>query len=339
MGRGLNKAERLQEMERLYFQRAYSDTEMAERLRVDRTTVYRARIELETKIPFSKDDTGRWKIDRTKYLSEIRLNLNEALVLYLSARRVSQQTRIAQPHAASALEKLALVLQQPMTARLVKTADKILSQQVQPERVKVLETIARSWVEGVKVRISYQGLQSKQPREFIISPYLIEPSPWSDSAYLIGHSNIHGGIATFKLERIQSAKLTNESFSIPEEFDENRLLKFAWGIWYEEREPVTVKLRFAPGIATRRLKESLWHPTQKITELEDGGCVWEARIAEWQEMLPWIRGWGADVEVVEPVELRETMMGEARAIAEIYGWFTSSKQTGKSSTLDDFFKG
>ena len=61
MGRGLTKAERLQEMERLYFQRAYSDTEMAERLRVDRTTVYRARIELETKIPFSKDDTGRWR--------------------------------------------------------------------------------------------------------------------------------------------------------------------------------------------------------------------------------------------------------------------------------------
>lgn len=318
MGRGLTKAERLQEMERLYFQRAYSDTEMAERLRVDRTTVYRARTELETKIPFIQDDTGRWKIDRTKYLSEIRLNLNEALVLYLAARRVSQQTRIAQPHAASALEKLALVLQQPMTARLVKTADKILSQQVQPERVKVLETITRSWVEGVKVRISYQGLQSKQPREHVVCPYLIEPSPWSDSAYLIGHSNIHGGIATFKLERILSAVLTTESFSIPEEFDENRLLKFAWGIWYEEREPVTVKLRFTPGIATRRLKESLWHPTQKITELEDGGCLWEARIAEWQEMLPWIRGWGANVEVLEPKSLRDVCKDEAQKLTAIY---------------------
>ncbi len=40
-GRGYSRAERLTEMKRLYVQRAFSDAEMAERLRVDRTTVYR----------------------------------------------------------------------------------------------------------------------------------------------------------------------------------------------------------------------------------------------------------------------------------------------------------
>jgi len=30
-------------------------------------------------------------------------------------------------------------------------------------------------------------------------------------------------------------------------------------------------------------------------------------------------------------------MGEAKALAEKYGWFTNSKPTGKSSTLDNFF--
>jgi CRISPR-associated endonuclease/helicase Cas3 len=56
-------------------------------------------------------------------------------------------------------------------------------------------------------------------------------------------------------------------------------------------------------------------------------------------MAPWIRGWGADVEVLVPVELRETLMGEAKKMAEQYGWFISSQPGEKSSTLDDFFGG
>jgi CRISPR-associated endonuclease/helicase Cas3 len=54
-------------------------------------------------------------------------------------------------------------------------------------------------------------------------------------------------------------------------------------------------------------------------------------------MVPWVRGWGADVEVLEPKEFRETMIGEAKALAEQYGWFVSSQLSGQSSTLEDFF--
>ncbi len=64
-----------------------------------------------------------------------------------------------------------------------------------------------------------------------------------------------------------------------------------------------------------------------------------AEVAEVQEMVPWIRGWGADVEVLVPVELRETLMGETKKMAEQYGWFVSSQPSEKSSTLDDFFGG
>src|SRR5690606_24337201 len=117
MQRSMTKAERLREMERLYFQRAYSDIQMAERLGVNRSTVFRDRQELELEIPFIQDEEGRWQIDRRRYLSNIRVNLPEALSLYLAARRTSQQTRFAQTHVASALEKLALALRQPMTAR------------------------------------------------------------------------------------------------------------------------------------------------------------------------------------------------------------------------------
>jgi predicted DNA-binding transcriptional regulator YafY len=217
-------------MERLYVQRAYADIEMAERLGVDRTTVFKDRRELERSIPFIDVEPGRWKIDRTRYLSEIRVNLHEALALYLAARRASRQTRIAQPHVASALEKLAAALKQPMTEQLVKAASAVLIQSIQPARVAVVETVTQAWVEHRKVRITHRSLHGRRTLTYVVSPYLIEPSLWGDGAYVIGHSDVHAGLATFKIERIEHAFLTSDTFTIPDTFDDQELLRHTWGI-------------------------------------------------------------------------------------------------------------
>ena len=55
-----------------------------------------------------------------------------------------------------------------------------------------------------------------------------------------------------------------------------------------------------------------------MEDTEDGDCIWSADVAEWREMLPWVRGWGADVEVLEPKELRDSLTREAQELAELY---------------------
>lgn len=339
---GPSRAERLREMERLYLIRAYSDVEMAKQLstpdhRIDRTTIFRDRGFLETEIPFIQDEDGRYRIDKTKYISSVRVDLREALSLYLPARRASQQRRIAQKSTASALEKLAVALRQPMTERLVKAADRLLSRSIDVDREAIFETAAQAWVEGRCLRLHYQGLRSKKAYTDLFAIYLIEPSPWSDGVYLIGRSDLWNDIAVYKLDRIERASLSGEPANVPADFDEEELLRYAWGIWRSEKKPETVRLRFAPGTATRRVKESVWHPLEKVTNTDDGGCLWEAPIAEWQEMLPWIRGWGAGVKVLEPAELQETIMGEVKLMAEMYGWHVSTHQTENNSILSDFF--
>jgi CRISPR-associated endonuclease/helicase Cas3 len=320
MGRGMTKAERLREMERLYVQHrnGFTDAELAERFGVDRTTVFRDRRELEIEIPFTETEAGRWAIDRMRYLSSIRVNLTEALALYLAARRMSRHTRTHQAHVVSALEKLAAALKQPMTEHLVKTATSIADQDPQPERLSVLESLTRGWAEHIKVRITHRALSAKRSMTYVISPYLIEPSLWSDGTYVVGYSEVHNGLATFKVERIESANLTTEPFVPPDDFDEQELLRFAWGIWYSDKEPARVKLKFTGREAVRRLKESIWHPTQRIHDNDDGSCTWEAQVAEPVEMLPWIRGWGADVEVLAPEGLREALTTEAYKMALLY---------------------
>jgi len=314
---GMNKAERLTEMKRLYIQRAFTDAEMAEKLNVDRTTIYRDRMELTLEYPVEQDDEGHYHIARSRLISEIKVNLHEALALYLAARKTSRQTRYYNPHVTNAVEKLAATLRQPMTERLLKAADVLLEQTKDPERVKILEIITQAWMEQKKVRIRYQGLKSVGVTNHVISPYLIEPSIWSDSIYVIAYSEVFEKVMPFKIDRIESAFLSSESFEIPADFDDQQLLKNAWGIWYGEEEPITVKLRFNRN-ATKRVKESIWHPLEKVEDTEDGGCIWSADVAEWREMLPWVRGWGADVEVLEPKELRNALTREAKELAELY---------------------
>jgi predicted DNA-binding transcriptional regulator YafY len=319
MSRGKTRSERFAEMERLYIQKSFTDIEMAERLGVTRPTVYKDRMALEADVPFIKDEHGRWRIDRNKYITAVRVNLNEALALYLAARKASRQTRVAQPHVANAVSKLATTLKNPMAQRLVKAADTILSQQTQPERLAVSETITQAWVDGYKLQLDYHALNARHTITHVVRPYLIEPSLWSDSIYLIGLSENVNKLIPFKLSRIERARIMSETFTIPDEFDEQTLLHHAWGIWYAEQEPVEVLLRFRGNTAVQRLRETIWHPSEKLEPQENGDCLWRAQVAEWQEMLPWIRGWGADCEVLAPLELKASVMRDVRKMMQIYG--------------------
>ncbi|MCL4531068.1 MAG: CRISPR-associated helicase Cas3', partial [Chloroflexi bacterium] len=151
-----------------------------------------------------------------------------------------------------------------------------------------------------------------------MSPYFIEPYAVGQTTHVIGHDNATGKMRTLKIERIERLELTNDRYEIPADFDPRNFLSDAWGIWYTEKEPVEVMLKFHPRVALR-VRETRWHRSEGETELSDGSILWKAKIAEPQEMVPWIRAWGADCEVVEPKELRDELMKEARRMAKVYG--------------------
>ena len=125
MSRGLGRAERLRELEKRYLYGAYTDEEMAGLVDVgSRTTIYKDRqLLIDDGIPFVEVERGRWKIDRSKYLSALRVNLNEAAMLYLMARRAARQTRRPNPHVLGVLRDVALVLHQPLMDRLLKSTE------------------------------------------------------------------------------------------------------------------------------------------------------------------------------------------------------------------------
>jgi predicted DNA-binding transcriptional regulator YafY len=78
-----------------------------------------------------------------------------------------------------------------------------------------------------------------------------------------------------------------------------------------------VALRFTPAV-TPHVRERHWHASQTLEATPEGGCVLRVCVAEPLEMQPWIRSWGAQVEVLAPGWLRERIAAELRQAADQY---------------------
>lgn len=343
MERSESKAERMLQLEQLLlaFPEGLHKAKIARRLGVHRSTAGRYIEQLSRRIPIWQDG-NLFGINRDDYLTHIRLTIHESMALHLAARLMATRTDKHNPHAASALRKLGSALEKfaPQVSRHLLASAEVMDDQARrhdPVYLEVLETLTRAWSDGRMVHLWHRH-QSGQVYEYDFAPYFIEPYAVGQTTHVIGWRETPGAVRTFKVERIQRIELITPArpYTIPEDFDPRELLAEAWGIWYTEAEPVGVVLRFHPRVVHRVL-ETRWHQSEHIEEQPDGSLIWRAQVAEPQEMLPWIRGWGADVTVMDPRELRERIAGEARRMAEAYGWQVSQGGATETDTLDQTF--
>ena len=342
MNRAQEKAQRLLQIEKLLWAHPEGLTraEIARRLGVNRSTITKYLNADQLPPSIYEEEDGKLKLDRDADLTKASFSLHEVMAIHLATRLLATRVDKQNPHAASALRKLGLALQRldkNVSDHLLRSAD-VMDEEASfrdPVYLKVLETLTEAWSAGRVVHLHHQ-MEDGRIFEYDFAPYFIEPYAVGQTAHVIGWREPPGAIRTLKIERIRDARVTHERYEIPADFDPGELLRDAWGIWYTDAVPVEVVLRFHPRVALR-VRETRWHPSQRIEEQADGYLLWRGRIAEPQEMLPWIRGWGADCEVLAPQELRETLMGEAKALAGLYGWHVSRSPATQSSTLDDFF--
>lgn len=272
----------------------------------------------EAGIPIWQDDneeSPRYGVVEGYYIPPLQLTLGEATALYLAARLLCRSVDERNPHILQAIAQLASVLPENLARALQDTVTVLAGQKEDPDFRHAFETVALGWAAGRKVRIWYQAARRPDVREHVIRPYFMEPG--HKALYVVAYTETYERVITFKMERIRRAELLDETFELPEDFLPARILRQSWGIiWDESVEEVV--LRFSPDVA-RRVDENVWHPSQEIEELPDGGRLMRLRVSGTLEIEPWIKSWGAAVEVLAPEHLRRRLAAEARTLAEIYG--------------------
>jgi proteasome accessory factor B len=281
--------------------------DVAKRVAMSVRTVYRdlRAIEEELGVPTWSED-GRWGIDQEKaFLPPLKLTLGEAMAVVLSARLMVRYADKYDPGLAAAFEKLERVLPPALAAHVERTLAVLASAPRDERFSRHLATLTHAWAEGRIVQIDYApGLyeQGAKPRRAIVRPYLIEPSLQTHALYLIGHDETRQALRTFKIERIQEASILPQRFEAPEAGALTEALRVAWDI-IADQPAVEIVLRFSPAVAAR-VRETRWHPDQRLTAEPDGALEWRAVVSGTIEIKLWILGWGSDVEVLAPPELR-----------------------------------
>lgn len=292
-----------------------STTEIATQLGVTPQTVRNMikRLSANGTPIYEVEGTQRYTVDKRAYLRPMRLSLAQGWMLYLPLRRMVR----AQLHRYSVVWGLLHRLAAALSPEL---ADALLDSQVE-QAPTPFDKLVEAWHKMCWVQIQYQPLDRTYSTTYRVAPYWFEPAVWSDSVYLIAGVEQRDGIAplTLKIERILSAKLLPDlPYERPDPDHLLRRIETTWGIWGSDEAMADVTLRFHHRVKAR-LDETRWHPTQQMSLAEDGSVLWTARIAEAREMLPWIRGWGADVEVLSPDWLRQEIANDAERTVRLYG--------------------
>lgn len=290
--------------------------EMMQYLGVSRDTANTYKNELDRKFGLTQDGS-RYSLDPNRYISNVSLTIAEAWGIYLGLRRFARQITYAPDFVISGLQKVAQALRHPdLTDKLVEASRDLQHDQFESDKQgQIWQTLIDGWREKIVVRISYRGFRDDSERVHEIEPLLFEPATLSHGAYLIAWSQTRDSLRTFKLTRISRASLTTKRFE-PREFDFKDLLHTAWGIWYGQ-DLIKVELLFSPRVASR-VRETLWHPSQEIVDQEDGSVYWSVKLGATVELLSWVRGWGPDVEVLAPMDLRQEVMKHLYETLEIY---------------------
>lgn len=306
-----------------------TQAEIADETKIEPRTVNNYLRELEDHGKAFKDGIYWFPLMlKESQLRPFDLSPEEAVTLYLGARLLAKQQDKRNEPAETALLKLASVLKADagIGDEIAQAARELAGRPMQAGYQPIFRDVVRGYIYRKKIEISYRPLKSNKSFQTTFSTYLIEPSPIGFSTYVIGHSSGINALRAYKLERIEAARLTREDYVVPPDFPGLDILRNAWSIVLG-KETLRVILRFSPDVK-KRVLETRWHPSQQTGDDPEkpGWLRWQVDVADTLDLLPWVRGWGADCEVLEPESLRNTLKREMQKMAELYKLVEEQKQ-------------
>lgn len=318
----LSKASRLVELQVLFArspQKTFRTKELAARLGIAPRTVRQYLTELSAagKLPIFHDGRG-WRLVPNARLEvgPLKFELSEATAVYLAARLLLRHSDEPNPAVREAVRRLSVVVPEDLGRFMEHLVERTCADPQHPFAT-VFRAFAYGWALRRVVDCLYHPLGRPEPFRCRFHPYLLEPALWGLSLYAVGFSELHGAVRIFKLERVLTAAVTEESFPNVEVQTLLDKLEQSWDVWLADESDVAVKLRFDPEVS-RIAKETRWHPSQDNLLLPDGSMEVSFLLTPSVPFMNWILSWGAHCEVLEPESLRKEIATTLRDAAQLY---------------------
>lgn len=190
--------------------------------------------------------------------------------------------------------------------------DRILMEKV-PSSERFLTDIISAMRDFRVISLCYQSFRHPEPFCFNVRPYCVKY--FKQRWYLLGDSDL--GLRIYSLDRFVDMEELEEHFEIPKGFDAEEYFGNYFGVIIGD-EPEDVKIRVVPD-QVKYFRTLPMHGSQRETVQEDGSSVFSYHIAPTLDFVQEILSHGADVEVLEPAELRESIADIIAGMASRYG--------------------
>ncbi len=137
------------------------------------------------------------------------------------------------------------------------------------------------------------------------------------SWHLIAWCGTRRELRNFALSRIRTTSSATEYLNLPDNLPElKEYTRQHFGIMQGDSS-IEVDLRFTSKIAPW-VSEQIWHPQQRSAINPDGSLTLHFPVADFRELVKTILSYGADIEVLEPPELKTLVREEIDRMAKIY---------------------
>lgn len=296
-----------------------SIADIMERFAVSRRTAERMLAAVGRVLPLEElapweDRRKRWRLKRIPPILAA-LSVDELAALQLASSGFDRDGLAAQAAALRTLEaKLRAALAASEASRLAPDLEALAEaegfalrpgprQQISPV---VFDTLRYAIKARRKVRIDYRyrgtgrtGYQTVHPYGFL----------YGSRHYLVAFSEAPRArdVRMFVLLNIIAATLLDEGFAPRDDFSLKAFAERSFGVFQEA--PIRVAWKFSPRAAPDA-RAYVFHPSQTISDLADGGVLVEFTAGGLREMCWHLFTWSGEVEIVRPKRLAAMMREE-----------------------------
>jgi len=292
--------------------------QVANEFEVDRKTVQRNidnMRDLGAPIEYDKKRRGYYYTEPNYFFPSIQLTQSDVFAFVVNEQILKQyQDAPYYQQIKQAIEKIIQFIPDKLASEEMASVFSFQSPPSSPVNKQHFQILQDAAYQERQVKIKYHSQHTDHANERIVDPYAIrnQQGAW----YLIGYCHNRNQVRIFALNRILSITPTEVDFYKPTNFDIEEFLKESFSI-YRDDKTYHIKLKFSPYQA-RWIRERQWHKTQQLTKLNDGSLILEMDVQGLDEVKRWVMQYGGEVEVVEPVNLREEIIKELKKMVQQY---------------------
>lgn len=122
-------------------------------------------------------------------------------------------------------------------------------------------------------------------------------------------------IKCYLIERIIDIRFTDKKSSVKNLPGAYNIYEKSWGT-YSGGEAYDVELKFSRTTG-KLIKDKIWIENQEITDKDDF-VIMKMKVKLSYEFIAWVMGWGKEVEVIKPSELKKEILQRAKDIIAVY---------------------